>query len=45
MKKDLSGGPYTMDNLQDKIVFGQVATDPLEDLRDKMDGGQVKKLL
>ena len=33
------------DNLEERVLFGHLATDPLEDLRDKMEGEHVKKLL
>lgn len=35
----------TTDDLDERVLFGHLATDPLEDLRDKMEGEHVKKLL
>ena len=45
MKKTNDEGAVTIGNLEERILFGQIATDPLEDLRDKMEGEHMKKLL
>ena len=45
MRKGTEEGPISVNNIQSRLLFGQIATDPLEDLRDMMEGEHVKKLL